>query len=143
MPCGDWSKTFEMTQSSCAQKASCCALSAKPEASTGTLKDLPSEARVTLYSTVAVVKEAKSARTVECAATQGLPAAARMSQGRGPAAAAAAEEEASAAAPRASTRGARDVGILFNGGSSFEVAWWRRSRRAAPPTGAALSAQVE
>jgi len=50
LPCGDWSKMFEMTQSSAGQNLSCAAMSAKPPGvSTPMLADAPSEARVTLY----------------------------------------------------------------------------------------------
>jgi hypothetical protein len=49
LPSGLWSKTFEMTQSSAAQKASCAAALAKPPGeSTLMFAEAPSEARVTL-----------------------------------------------------------------------------------------------
>ena len=51
LPLGDWSYTLLMTQSILAQNASWVAMSAKPPAeSTPTSADLPSLARVTLYS---------------------------------------------------------------------------------------------
>jgi len=82
---GDWSKTVPMTHvSAAAQNLSCAGASAKPPgASTRMLVDsgtlLWFSRRVTLYR--APLYAEYSALVVLCAATQGLPAAPRMSHG--------------------------------------------------------------
>lgn len=59
----DWSNTFEMTQSSCEQNESWLFLSANPPVvSSPMLAEVPSDARVTLYSAPSYA--AYSARTV-------------------------------------------------------------------------------
>ena len=84
LPFGLWSKILRTMQwPHCPlQKASCASVSAIPlELTVMVFVERRSSSRYTVYSGAPIGVVAYSARAIECAATHGVPAAARMSHG--------------------------------------------------------------